>query len=141
MSYGIVNQCFGIIFGTMERGIERKHKAFIKDLILHYDSSLKNEIESFSDTDLVSFVEEIAITWTEYTSSGFTPCVLGFHVNSWPYWKLMGPDGIVEAVYKSKNGPDDFEKNDKWFKTYDDITYLLEKHDLYPGSVWLASTS
>jgi len=92
MSYGIINQCYGIDFRCRLQGTRIN---FLRDLFdIEGDQGFEGVdggccSSDMSDREVASWAEEVVADlpygWSAYSGSGDAPLALGFKLDSWAY--------------------------------------------------------
>jgi hypothetical protein len=143
MSYGIINQCFGIdLRPDVTESIPATLFPMLRDLAR---LDMGSEVDDWIDDDLLEWANEISeysYGWSAYSGSGEGPLAIGFEISSWSYWNLSGPTGIISAVKTETTRDREARLLEKWNdKVSPVIQEVLTKHGLMPDIFWTASTS
>jgi len=140
--YGCVNLCYG--FNLRPDDFNEGSAQFLP---FYHDLNKQEGIEPPKGQErewAEDGLEEAPYTVTAYSGSGGAPLGIGFMIQSWAYWDLEGPNGIIAWAKRSEDPTDpklsEFPKRwEQEIPSY--VKELLAKHGMEPRFFWCASTS
>ena len=139
--YGEINRGYGVLFQTMnEVCYDDSYRPLFEELVLHDGEHSKSDISTWHVDELYEYIQESKYCTTLYSGAGETyPSFIGCCFESWPYWELEGPNGIMAKAQLNTLTDKEIQKwNNKVPKA---IREILEKHGFEPKILWIASTS